>query len=309
MPSSKEHVALRWAQASDEEKSEKRRKHAEAQRKYRAKKGREERSKMSADEIDWKRALDKKNQRKRRNKLTKEQEETIRAKDCDRKRKERKEKKVKKEQNLCKSTFSRNIDLHTLEKHKNKQKEKHCRKNRKVKGKMTDKEKENIHLDLVQNMRRKRSMMTLEGTLLAGIKAKEGMRVCRRFGYLRKYKQRKLRHDYLQYSSIGVNKNGYSSRSWYYLWKQNRVIRREREKQEQSKHISKTEYLNKNLERKDDLKRMNRNRVKKHRLKVKKLLQEPVIIKDYGPKGDYELLREKNIREFEKLKKESGMFD
>ena len=54
---------------------------------------------------------------------------------------------------------------------------------------------------------------------------------------------------------------------------------------------------------------MNRNRVKKHRLKVKKLLQEPVIIKDYGPKGDYELLREKNIRELEKLKKDSGMFD
>ena len=312
MPSSKEHLALRWAQASDEEKSEKRRKHAEAQRRYRAKKGRKERSEMSADEIDWKRALDTKKQRKRRNKLTKEEKETIRAKDRDRKRKERKAKKIKKEQNskanLCKSKV-KNIDLHTLEKHEIKHQEKHLRKNRKVRDRMTEKEKENIHVDLVQKMRRKRSMMTLEGTLLAGIKAKEGMRVCRRFGYLRKYKQRKLRHDYLQYCSIGVNKDGYSSRSWYYIWKQNRVVRREREKQERTKHISKTEFFKRKLERKDDLKRMNRNRVKKHRLKVKKLLQEPVIIKDYGPKGDYELLREKNIRELEKLKKDSGMFD
>ena len=64
MPSSKEYLALRWAQASDEEKSEKRRKHAEAQRRYRAKKGRKERSEMSADEIDWKRALDTKNKEK-----------------------------------------------------------------------------------------------------------------------------------------------------------------------------------------------------------------------------------------------------
>ena len=42
---------------------------------------------------------------------------------------------------------------------------------------------------------------------------------------------------------------------------------------------------------------------------VKKLLQDPVFIDDYGPKGDYELLREKNIRELERLKKESGLFN
>ena len=50
-------------------------------------------------------------------------------------------------------------------------------------------------------------------------------------------------------------------------------------------------------------------RVERHRERVKKLLQEPVIIEDYGAKGEYELLRERNIKEFEKLKNESGLFD
>ena len=54
---------------------------------------------------------------------------------------------------------------------------------------------------------------------------------------------------------------------------------------------------------------MNRVRVKRHRLKVKKKLEEPVIIDSYGKKGEYELIRERNIRELEKLKQKSGLFD
>ena len=54
---------------------------------------------------------------------------------------------------------------------------------------------------------------------------------------------------------------------------------------------------------------MNRKRVQKHRQKVKKMLEEPVIIQDYGKKSDYELLRDKNIEELKRLKKESGLFD
>ena len=63
------------------------------------------------------------------------------------------------------------------------------------------------------------------------------------------------------------------------------------------------------LERKEELKRMNRLRVQRHRMKLKKMLQDPIIIKDCGQKGEYELLREKNIQEFEMLKKKSGLFD
>ena len=62
-------------------------------------------------------------------------------------------------------------------------------------------------------------------------------------------------------------------------------------------------------ERKENLKRMNRVRVQRHRLKVKKKLEEPVIIDSYGKKGEYELIRERNIRELEKLKQKSGLFD
>ena len=38
------------------------------------------------------------------------------------------------------------------------------------------------------------------------------------------------------------------------------------------------------------------------------MLKEPVIIEDVGQKGEYELLRERNIKEFERLKRESGLF-
>ena len=39
------------------------------------------------------------------------------------------------------------------------------------------------------------------------------------------------------------------------------------------------------------------------------MLQEPITIGEYGEKGPYELLRERNIQEFEKLKRDSGLFD
>ena len=60
--------------------------------------------------------------------------------------------------------------------------------------------------------------------------------------------------------------------------------------------------------RKEELRRMNRIRVERRRKKVKRMLQEPIIIENYGEKGAYELLWDKNIEEVEKLKKESGLF-
>ena len=44
-------------------------------------------------------------------------------------------------------------------------------------------------------------------------------------------------------------------------------------------------------------------------MKIKKMLQDPVVIEEYGEKGAYELLRERNIQELESLKKDSGLFD
>ena len=318
MPSSKEQMALWWAQASDEEKNEKRRRHAEAQRRYRAKKGKQERSKMNSDDIAWKRALDKKHQRKRRNNLTNEEKETIRKKDKESKKKKRIEKKnkqnMKSKADLSQDMKFGDIDLHTLEENKIKQRAKNCRIKRKIRDKMTDEEKEKNHVDKVKQRRQKLLVMTIEGKLLAGIKAKEGMKLCRRFGYLRKYKQRKLRDEYdpSKYVRLGVNKNGYSSRSWYYIRKHKKDGRKLRKKQNTAPKVSKKEFIEKSktgLDRKDELKRMNRMRVKKHRMRIKKCLQEPVIIDECSKKGEYELLREKNIRELERLKKKSGLFD
>ena len=60
---------------------------------------------------------------------------------------------------------------------------------------------------------------------------------------------------------------------------------------------------------KKELRKKNRIRVQRHRKKVKKMLQEPVILEENSEKGPYELLRENNIKEFERLKKASGLFD
>ena len=53
----------------------------------------------------------------------------------------------------------------------------------------------------------------------------------------------------------------------------------------------------------------NKLRVKRHRSRVKKKLLEPLIIENNEKKSEYELLRERNIEEFERKKKESGLFD
>ena len=50
-------------------------------------------------------------------------------------------------------------------------------------------------------------------------------------------------------------------------------------------------------------------RVEKYRKKIKKILQDLVKIENYGEKSEYELFRDRNILERERLMKESGLFD
>ena len=146
-------------------------------------------------------------------------------------------------------------------------------------------------------MREMRSDFTRLGKKLARRKARKGMRVCRKFGFLKKYKQRKSRCEYDAYKirEHGTDKNGFT---WFFKERMQKYLREYRKKQESEE-----------IERKENLKRMNRVRVQRHRLKVKKMLEEPVIIDSNGTKGEYEMIRERNIRELEKLKQESGLFD
>ena len=120
--------------------------------------------------------------------------------------------------------------------------------------------------------------MTKDGKMLARIYAREGMREHRRFGFLREYKQRR-------------------NRSW------------KREPHPVSEYFEKVKEVETEEERKAELKRKNRIRVERHRMKVKRMLQEPILIETFQEKGAYELLRERNIKEFEKKKKDSGLFD
>ena len=133
-------------------------------------------------------------------------------------------------------------------------------------------------------MRENRSRMTATGKKLARIMAKIGMREHRKFGYLREYKQRKRRDHY-------------DPESW------------DKAPNPVSEYFQKIKDCDTNFDRKEELKRMNRIRVERHRMKVKKMLQEPIVINDHGEKGEYELIRERNIKEFEMLKKKSGLFD
>ena len=277
MPSSKEDIALRWEMSSEEEKNEKRKRHAEAQKRYREKKGNKKTSEMSSQEVYWKRTLDRKNQQNRRTNMTKEEKDIIRAKDRARKGKKSQEQKVD-----------------SKEKTQSKQKKNNCTTQKKIRHELTEKDKERVNAQQAESMRLLRSNLTSQGKILSKMKARHGMRLCRKFGYLGEYKQRKKRDSYNAFRySRWANKNGFSV---HFPYDRRQRMKRKGEKRSFRKSDENMKQLN------------NRLRVKRHRQKIKKLLQKPVIIEENGLKSDYELLREKNMEELERLKKESGLF-
>lgn len=283
MPTKKEVLALRWAEKSEEEKNLIRKKNAEQVRLCRARKGVKKRSEMNAEELSSVREKDKIKKRIQKINMTDEQKDKLREKDRDRKAKDRNNK-ISKESKEHKSREDRQIELTKLKGKKIKQMLTNCKTQEKIRANRTEEEEEDIQLEEAIIMREKRSRMTVATKKLARIYAKHGMREHRRFGYLREYKQRKRRDHF-------------DPESW------------EKEPHPVSEYFKKVKESETDLERKQELKRKNRIRVQKHRMKVNKMLQEPVIIKDYGLKGEYELLRERNIQEFEILKKKSGLFD
>ena len=275
MQSSKEDIALWW-------ENEKRKRHAEAQKRYREKKGKLKVSEMSSQDLNWKRALDRENQQYRRANMTQEERDIIRAKDRERKAKKNQEKKD-------------NTIVFKGGK-ASKQQKNNNRTQKKIRDKRTEEDKETMNAYQAESMRKLRSNLTNQEQILSRMKAKNGMRLCRKFGYLGEYKQRKARcsYDAFKYCEYRAHKNGYA-RNYPYDRKEKMERKGERrlfrKKQESVKQLN------------------NRLRVRKHRLKIKKLLQEPVVIEEDGKMSDYELLREQNIKEFNKLKKESGLFD
>ena len=280
MPTSKEVLALRWAQKSEEEKNEVRKKTAERIKLLRSKKRPKKRSEMNPEELAKVRAQDRYRKIQRRKKMTDEQKEKIRAKDREATAKKRRQDKLDKE----KKTEGNNkkikpqINLQRIEKNKMKQFSKNCKTQQKLQIRRTEEEIETILDEKVEKISERRSKMTKDGKMLARIYAREGMREHRRFGFLREYKQRR-------------------NRSW------------KREPHPVSEYFEKVKEVETEEERKAELKRKNRIRVERHRMKVKRMLQEPILIEAFQEKGAYELLREKNIQEFEKRKKESGLFD
>lgn len=286
MPTSKEVLALRWANKTEEEKKLQREKDAEKMRKYRAKNGRKKRCEMDSDELQRQRLMDKINKKQKRDNMTEEQKEASRAKD--RARKAKKSSKSKgKEDNIRdgkNKSSSLVFELEKFENRKMKQLLNNCRTQQRLRTRRTKEEEEKIQVEKVIQMRQKRSKLSEEGQMLARLEAKDGMKEHREHGYIREYKQRKRREWY--------NPN---------LWKL--------EPHALSKYFEKKKQQETEQDRKEEKKRKNRNRVERHRLKIKKMLQDPVIIENYGEKSEYELLRERNILEREALMKKSGLFD
>ena len=93
---------MRWELSSEEEKNKKRKRHAEAQKRYREKKINQKTSEMSSEELNWKRTLDRTNQQNRRNNMTKEEKDIMRAKDRARKGKKNHSPKIEKEKTKSK---------------------------------------------------------------------------------------------------------------------------------------------------------------------------------------------------------------
>ena len=281
MPTKKEELALRWANKSEEEKQILRKKTAERVKIYRAglkKRGEKE---MEADELSKLRAKDNNKKRIQRKNMTDEQRENVRAKD--RERKARDKKKLSEKKSSERKMEKRKEQTQSWEKKKMKQLMDNCKTQQKIEALKTDEENEEKQVEKVIRMREKRSQMSIAGKELARIDAREGMREHRRFGFLKEYKQRKRRDTFNPYS-----------------W--------EKEPDAISEYFKKLKEVETDQERKERLKSMNKIRVERHRKKIQKMLQEPFIIEDYGQKGEYELLRERNIKEFERLKRESGLF-
>ena len=287
MPTKKEELALKWAMKSEEEKNVIRKKNAQKVKLHRARKGNKKRSEMKSDELSRARETDKKKKRGKRRKMTDEQREIVKAKDRERKAKDREkkasERKMKNENNGNKIKKTK-TDVDEWERKKMKQLLDNCKTQQKLESRRTEAEKEAIEVEKVRIMREKRHQMTATAKKLARIHAKNGMKEHSTFGYLKEYKQRKRR-------------DSFDPESW------------EKEPHAISEYFKRVRESETTLERKEKMRRMNKIRVDRHREKVKKMLQEPVIIENYGEKGEYELLREKNIQEFERLKEESGLFN
>ena len=284
MPRKKEDLALAWLQKSEEEKTLIRQKNAERMRLARAKNGIKKRSEMTPQELVMVRTKDRRLKREKRKEMSEEEKEVVKAKDRLRKSEVTQ---VKKLTNVTKSLKElQNIDLKLdiKEKKKLKQMSNNCKIQAKIRGNRTEQEAEAVNVDLVIRNRKMRSAMSRSAEILAALEAREGMREYRKFGYLRDYKQRKRRDLYNPNSGKYI----YSAITEYFK------NRKEKETKEDKKHR---------------LKVLNKLRVERHRSRVKKKLLEPLIIENNEKKSEYELLREKNIEEFERKKKESGLFD
>ena len=271
---------------SEEQNIDKRKRHAEAQKRYKEK------------NLAKLRESNKNIQNKKRTNMTKVEKDSVRARDREFKAKKRikiKETEIKEKEKM--EDKKKELDSHPLKKSKLRQKKNNKRIQRKIRDEFTEEQKERRHAEQATMMREMRSDFTRLGKKLARRKARKGMKVCRKFGFLKKYKQRKSRCEYDAYKirEHGTDKNGFT---WFFKKRMQKYLREYRKKQKSEE-----------IERKENLKRMNRVRVQRHRLKVKKMLEEPVIIDSNGTKGEYEMIRERNIRELEKLKQESGLFD
>ena len=289
MPRNKEDRALIWANKSEEEKKLFRKKDAERKKLKRKESGQKKRSEMNSTQLAQVRAIDKTRKKKERIEMTEEQREKIKEKDRERARKRRKSRATnnnteENEQKAKELSGCSKTGMLIEERKKMKVLTNNCKIKEKVRTKMTQDEIENIQVGEVNKMRDKRNKMTKNGKMLARLHARVGMREHRKFGFLREYKQRKKR-------------DSFDPECWT------------KEPNPVSEYFKKVKEVETPEERKEELKRMNRIRVERHRMKVKKMLQEPIIMKTNCEKGPYELLREKNIKEFEELKKNSGLFD
>ena len=237
---------------------------------------------MSSQDLNWKRAQDRENQQYRRANMTQEERDIIKAKDRFRKAKQNQEKKD-------------NTIVFKGGK-ASKQQKNNNRTQKKIRDKRIEEDKEKMNAYQAESMRKLRSNLTNQEQILSRMKAKNGMRLSRKFGYLGEYKQRKARcsYDAFKYCRYRAHKNGYAKN---YPYDRKKKMERKGERRLFRKKQESLKQLN------------NRLRVKRHRLKIKKMLQEPVVIEEDGKMSDYELLREQNIKEFDKLKKESGLFD
>ena len=278
----KEYMRVKRKEMSEDEKIDYRKRDAERKRVARKGKKAQRRDEMCPEDLSYLRARERKNQKNKRDRRTSEEKKSFKIHDSERKAKQRaaakQKKKCKKEKRPYRILIDKKFEKLYLKELRNGR-----RIQQKIRNGKSPEERELDNIDSVKRTRNIRENWSEAEKEYAREQAWKGMTFLRRGGKrLREYCQRKRRPEHSKQAM------------WNSFLKKNPHCKDLVMKRVEILHEEVISY------------KQERGEFWNRRVKGTEL--EYTTFPEYE-KGAYELLREKNIAELERLKQESGLFD